>query len=96
MNAGDIGQLVSVPSAPLKSFSLQVVSTATAWSVIIQGSLNGNDYDTILTHTKVTAPSGSIIFSGTSLHPSKFVRAKLVSVTLGGATNVVVDWLGMP
>ena len=81
----------------LKSFAIQVTgtgATATAWNVVIEGSLNGTNYTTILSHTEATG-NGQILFSSANLYPCVYTRSRVVSLTLGPATNIVVYIAGV-
>ena len=72
-------------------FSLQVVGTdavATAWNVVFEGGNDNVNFDTILTHTDITG-NGKMVFAGTQKTPCKYFRVRCVSVTLGGATNII-------
>ena len=51
------GATVSILDFPSKSFSISVKRTdasATAWSVVLEGSLNAVEFSTILTHVTAT------------------------------------------
>ena len=80
-----------------KSFAIQVVSTdaaATAWNVVLEGSLDSVNFTTILTHTQATGDK-AILFSGATLFPVKYFRSRVNSITLGSATNIVVYIIGV-
>lgn len=90
------GVTVTVP-APVKSFSILVKSTgtaATAWNVVLEGSLDNVNFTTILTHTNVTG-DGVLLSTTTSFTPSLYFRSRLTSITLTPATAIVVTILGM-
>jgi len=85
------------PAAPVKSFSILVKGTgaaATAWNVVLEGSLDNVTFTTILTHTQVTG-DGVVLYSGASFTPSLYFRSRLTSITLAPATAIVVTILGM-
>lgn len=91
------GVTIDVSTKPVNSFSIEVKGTggaATVWNVVLEGSLNNSDFTTILTHTSATG-DGVILFSGSALSPVLFFRSRVVSLTLGVATNIVVTILGM-
>ena len=80
-----------------KYYSIQVTGTGatpTAWSVVLEGSLEGTNFTTILTHTDTTG-NGKVLFSGTTVYPSLYFRSRVVSLTLGSATNIIVKILGV-
>jgi hypothetical protein len=78
---------------PATSFGMQVKGTgaaATAWNVVLEVSLDGTNFATLLTHASADADSdGGIVWSGANASPVLYARSRLVSVTLGSATNVV-------
>ena len=77
-------------------FSIQVTGqevAATAWNVVLEGSLYRVNFSTILTHTEATG-DGEVLFSGANVFPSVYFRSRLVSVTLGSAVRIVVNILG--
>lgn len=84
-------------SAPVKSFSILVKGTgsaATAWNVVLEGSLDNVTFTTILTHTQATG-DGVLLSTTTSFTPSLYFRSRLTSITLAPATAIVVTILGM-
>jgi len=90
------GVTVTAP-APLKSFSIVVKGTgapATAWNVVLEGSLDNVTFTTILTDTQVTG-DGVLLSTTTSFTPSLYFRSRLTSITLTPATAIVVTILGM-
>jgi hypothetical protein len=81
--AGSVTNLV-----PYQSFALQVVgtgATATAWDVVLEGSIDGVNYTTLIQH-------GTADGNGTTKWASdkivEYVRTRCVSLTLGTATNI--------
>jgi hypothetical protein len=83
---------------PLKSYSIEVCSTgapATAWNVTLEGSLDGVNYTTILTHTDGDGDC-STVFTTTSFFPAFYFKSVCNSLTLSPATNIVVTILGTP
>lgn len=88
------GTKVTLAGGSGRAFSLQVASvgtTATAWSVILEGSLNGTTYTSIATHISGTNADGVTVTALTN-GPWLFVRSRLVSVTLTPATSLTVIW----
>jgi hypothetical protein len=86
-----------VAPAPVKSYSILVKGTgaaATAWNVVLEGSLDNVTFTTILTDTQATG-DGVLLSTTTSFTPSLFFRSRLTSITLAPATNIIVTILGM-
>lgn len=90
------GTAVDVSTFPMKYFGLQCTETGTvsSWSVILEGSLDGTTYSTIMTHTKATDGSGATIWNPVAT-PCRFFRSRCSAITLGGGTNVVARIVGM-
>jgi hypothetical protein len=81
----------------VKSYSIQVKGTGgtpTAWNVVLEGGLNGIDFTTILTHNTASGNARTVASTAT-LFPSLFFRSRVQALTLGPATNIVVQILGM-
>jgi hypothetical protein len=86
-----------VSAFPHKYFTLQVVGTgapATAWEVSIEGSLNGTHFSEIARHTDLDG-DGAVLWAGANVAASSFFRTRVIALTLGPATNIVVDSLGI-
>jgi hypothetical protein len=81
----------AVAASPVfRSFSVQVKGTgasATAWSVVLEYSLDGVNWTTALTHN---ATDGSVLSSGATLFVATWYRTRLASITLAPATDIVV------
>lgn len=77
-----------------KHVSLQVKGTgaaATAWTVALEGSNNGNNWTTILSHS-TTDTDGAVKFAGDNIpRPVTWLRLNVTALTLGTATNIVAD-----
>ena len=89
------GTTVSALTKPQKYFSIQVKGTgaaADAWSIILEGSLNNSNFTTIVTHG--TADGDGAVKVATAVFPVLYFRSRLDTVTLGGASNIVVTILG--
>jgi hypothetical protein len=88
---------ITAAQHPLKFYSLQVKgvgAAASAWNVSIDGSLDGVNFYTILSHINTGAADGQVITSSASAAmPMLYIRAKLNSVTLGSATGLTVKML---
>ncbi len=73
-----------------KNFAIQVVGTgaaATSWTVVLEGSIDNVNFDTILTHTNVTG-NGKMVWSAANNYPVNFFRSRCTAVVLGTATNI--------
>ena len=92
------GTAVNVSTLGMSNFGLQVVETATvtSWTVVLQASLDGVNYATVLTHTKADYLSGGVIWSGANLYPALYFRSACTAITLDGGTNVIATIIGMP
>lgn len=89
------GATIDVSTIPLKCFSLVVAATGpvTSWDIVLEGSINGTNYTTILNHTD-TIGNGETVFSGVLTSPVLYFRTRCQSIVLGSGTNVVVTVLG--
>lgn len=94
------GTTVDMSARPCRRFALQVKGTgaaATAWNVVIEGSLNNAQFTTILEHNSAgefrSAADGETVYFDSGV-PWLYFRSRLVSVTLGSATNVVATIVG--
>ena len=86
------GQVANLGSHTVSSFAVQVVGTgasATSWTVLLEGSLDGVNFDTIMTHNTATG-NGKMLWSGAVLYPSRYIRSNTTAVVLGSATAIVV------
>jgi hypothetical protein len=92
------GTAVNVADVPVGHFGLQVkqTGTVTSWTVVLEVSLDGTNYATVLTHTKTDNGDGAIAFSGPNKYPALHFRARCSAITLGGGTNVVATIVGLP
>lgn len=92
------GTTVDAKPSGFKSFALQVKGTgasATAWNVVLEVSLDGTNYATLLTHASAEGDAdGGIVWSGAADSPCLYFRSRVVSVTLGSATNLSVTIAG--
>lgn len=91
------GTTVTVTTAPLSSFGIQVKGTgasATTWDIRLEGSLDGVNFSQILAHTNTTG-DGAVLWAGGVFSPALYFRSRVSGLVLGGASNVVVTILGM-
>lgn len=94
------GTTVDVSARPVRRFALQVKGTgaaASAWNVVIEGSLNNTQFTSILEHSNAgefrNAADGETVYIDSGV-PWLYFRSRLVSITLGSATNVVATIVG--
>jgi hypothetical protein len=94
------GTTVDMSARPCRRFAIQVKGTsaaASAWNVVIEGSLNNTQFTTILEHSNAgefrNAADGETVYFDTAV-PWLYFRSRLVSITLGSATNVVATIVG--
>lgn len=94
------GTTVDMSTRPCRRFAVQVKGTgaaATAWNVVLEGSLNNSQFTTILEHSNAgefrNAADGETVYFDTAV-PWLYFRSRLVSITLGSATNVVATIVG--
>lgn len=81
--------------APFATYAISVKGTGaapTSWTVLLEGSLDGVNWTTILTHN---ATDGSILWD-TAGKPTVFVRANVTALTLGPATDITVVVVAVP
>jgi hypothetical protein len=92
------GTLIPLGMVP-KSMALCVKGTggaAAAWSALLEGSLDGANWTSILTHIQGANADGATVWTGAGLYyPVNYLRTRLVSVTLTGATALVISALGV-
>lgn len=94
------GTTVDCSAKPVRRFALQVKGTgaaASAWNVVIEGSLNNSQFTTIVEHSNAgefrNAADGETVYIDTGA-PWLYFRSRLVSITLGSATNVIATIVG--
>lgn len=91
------GVTVNVSTAPVKYFSIQVTGTgagATSWTVVLEASLDGVNFTTIMTHSNTTDSNGSTAWTPQPV-PASYFRSRVSALSLGSATNIVVQIVGM-
>lgn len=90
------GTTIDASASPMSAYAIQVKGTgapASAWDVRLEGSLNGVNFTQILAHTNATG-DGVVLWTGSLEAPALYFRSRVESVTLGGASNIVVTILG--
>ena len=94
--AAQVGVTVDTSVNLAELFGIQVKGTGaapTTWNVVLEGSLDGTNFSTILTHTNVTG-DGAVVWSGSLFSPSLFFRSRVSALNLGSATDIVVTIIG--
>lgn len=89
------GATIDCSTSPCSNFSLLVNPTGavTSWTVVLEGSIDGSHFTTILSQTSVIG-AGITVFSGSTTSPSFYFRARCSSLILGLGTNIVSTILG--
>ncbi len=80
-----------------KHFSLQVDQTGavTSWTVVLEGSLDGATFTTLISATSAT-DNGKVIFQATgAATPVLYWRLNCTAIVLGGGTNIIIKGLGV-
>ncbi len=89
------GTAVNVSTHSRQYFAIQVVcstTTALAWDIVLEGSLNGTNYDTILEHTQANGDAKIIWLNEAA--PCLYFRSRCKSLMLGDSTGVVATIMG--
>lgn len=92
------GTTVDVSKHSVSSFAIQAKGTgaaATAWVILLEGSLDGTNFFHIGTHSNIGEIDGQVKALRATF-PVLYFRSRCVSITLGSATNIVVTILGVP
>jgi hypothetical protein len=93
------GTAIDFTTRPCRSFSMQVTGTTAAaddWTVVLEGSLDGTTYTTILTHDFDTHADGAMVWGDAVDCPVLYLRSRCHALTLGSATSIVAVILGVP
>jgi len=88
--------VVDISDSPMVTWTLQVVGnavSATSWTVALEGSLDGINFNEILKHTTLTGDMQNL-FSGTTLFLAMYYRINVIALVLGPATSITVSVLG--
>lgn len=81
-----------------KFFTIQVkgrAAGATAWTVDVQGSLNGTEWTTIVSHGTADA-DGTVKNSGATPWPVLYIRINTTALTIGSAAVLDIKVNGLP
>ena len=90
--ADQTGAVQDASGGPVKSFSLQVKNTGfTAWTVDLEGTIDGTNWDVVSSHSNVSPGDGQIAI--TVDFPVLKARAKCSAVT--GAGTLAVSFVGV-
>ena len=79
-------------------FAMQVSGdpvAADAWSVVLEGGLDGVNFNEILTHITGSG-DGKLEFTGGIFMPVVYYRCRVLALTLGSATKINVSLVGAP
>lgn len=90
---------VNLTTQATKCFSIQVKSTgglATSWEVVLEGSNDSTNFDTLITHTNSRHNDGALVFTGANSFPVLYMRIRVIAVILGAATDISVTIIGVP
>lgn len=95
------GTAINAATTGLARHSLQVKGTGaapTAWNVVYEVSLDNANWTILITHSNTGGDAdGALKFApGGDAYPALYTRSRCVSITLGGASNVVVTIVGLP
>lgn len=89
------GTTVDAHTSPMKHFSIAakaVGGIAISWNIVLEGSLDGTTFGTILTVSSLTA---AVIFSAGAIYPSLYYRARCTAVVLGTANSINTSIVGI-
>lgn len=89
------GTTVDASFNPISNFTLSVTTTGpvSLWTVILEGSIDGDNFSTMTIHTNLLG-NGATIFPGVNVTPCLYFRVRCSALTLGLGTSVVVTTLG--
>lgn len=93
------GATLDVSSQGMSKFGVQVKGTGaapTSFTVVLEGSLDGTNFSTLLTHTNASPGDGLVLHSGAVALPVLYFRSRCTALTLGSASNIVVTIVGIP
>lgn len=89
------GEIATTNRSP-KYFAVQVAGTdgtPTAWDARLEGSIDGVNFTQIMAHTQADGHK-LIKWGGSLAFPVTHFRVRVLGLTLGPATNIVVTALG--
>lgn len=94
--ASGTSDIVDITDSPMSIWSLQVKGipvAATLWEVVLEGSIDGINFSTILKHTTLKG-DGVLVVSGTTQFLANYFRINVVQLTLGPATSITASVVG--
>jgi len=79
---------------PISQFSIQATSSGspTLWTAILEGSINGSNWDSMITNTNVI---GLNIIQVTPIGPVRYFRVRVTSLTLLSAPSININVFGV-
>lgn len=91
------GTTVDVSLQGFSRFAIQCKQTGTvnSWTIVLETSLDGTNFSTLLTHTKASNLDGGVVWF-TVMAPSLYFRSRCTAMDLGSGTNVVTTIVGLP
>jgi hypothetical protein len=92
------GTAVDVSAQGMSQFAIQCKATGsvTSWTVVLEASLDGTNYVTVLTCDSVADGDGAIVWTGPQRYPALYFRSRCSAITLGAGTNVIATIVGTP
>jgi len=91
------GDVLDMTLSPQNIYALQVVvpsGTPVGWTVSLQISLDGVNWENVLTHTKLLN-SFSINFATDTPKPSNYMRFNVTGLSLGSSPKITAYALAM-
>jgi len=83
-------------SLSFKQYALQVQVTGspilTTWNVVLEASLDGVNFSTVLISTHLLGQG--VIWGNSLTAPALYIRSRVIALALGSATNIIVTILG--
>jgi hypothetical protein len=92
------GTAVDVSAQGMKHFGMQVKGTGaapTSWTVVLEVSLDGTNYTTLITHTNTEDSDGAVKWSPVAIVGLHF-RSRVTALALGSASNIIVTIAAKP
>lgn len=88
-----VGRTIVVDAILPSRFAIQVKGSPdplSSWTVTLEGSLDGTNFTTLLTHN---SGDGSVVFMADSASPKpvRYLRVNVSALTLGPATSALVN-----
>jgi len=93
-----VGTPLDMSLSPQNQYSMQIVvpsGVPVAWSVVLEISLDGTNWVTILTHTSVANGIATIVFFTGNPAPASWMRFRVPTLLLGTSPNITAYALAM-